>query len=100
LVGGGWWPEVVGGGVGGAREGRESVLAHVKETETSVWQSVVLMRDAVNAAASPAPPEGRSVQGTPPPRTPVLTHASPSATSGRSPQRGWLGARTPEPARR
>jgi hypothetical protein len=82
------------------REARESVLAHVKETETSVWQSVVLMRDAVNAAASPAPHEGRSVQGTPPPRTPVLTHASPSATSGRSPQRGWLGARTPEPARR
>ena len=84
------------------RQARESVLAHVKETETSVWQSVVLMRDAV-AAASPAPGaagEGRSVQGTPPPRTPVLTHASPSAAGGRSPQRGWLGARTPEPARR
>ena len=87
------------------RQAREAVLAHVKETETSVWQSVVLMRDAVAAAASPAPGDGQAGRRgdvTPPPRpgasprTPALTHATPSGTAGRSPQRGWLGARTPE----
>jgi len=84
-------------------EAVESLQAHVKETETSVWQSVMLMREAV-AAASSAPrvvnsSGGGEIQEAPrsssrpqqarTPSTPSTRGGTPYRESGSSSKGGW-----------